>query len=331
MKISIIHLSGIGNTVSILPMINKIKRIYNDCKIDILLSKHRGSEVILKNNQNINNIYYFDENIPENKIKKILSLYNFSKRLPKYDLVYTTYPNQGIFSAILMFFIGKIRIQHEYSYGSFLLSSSIKIKYSHFVEQNLSLVFGKNIKSDFSLTHNIAESDNNFATKYMLKLNNKIIIGIHPGGFNDMEYKQYSITKWIELIDSLQKKYENICFIIFGGPSEDLSKFTESESLKIVNNIALSKTIALISKVDVFLSNDSGLGHIASIFNKKQIVLFNATDPKYSRPYSKNTKVITPEDYTSFYTPHEGLTGPINYNINNIKISDIINEVENLI
>lgn len=330
MKILIIHLSGIGNTVSILPMINKIKRVCDGCTIDILLSKNRGAEAILENNKKINNIYFLN-NMLGNKIKKILFLYDFSKKMPKYDVVYTTYPNQGIFSAVLMFFIGKKRVQHKYDYGSFLLSHSRKITYSHFVEQNLNLIQKENDISDFNLTYNTREEDNNFAIEYISKLKKEKIIGIHPGGFNDMEYKQYSLDKWLELIRVLQIKHKNVSFIIFGGPSEDLSKFAKNESLNIVNTITLSKTIALISKVDIFLSNDSGLGHIASIFNKKQIVLFNATDPVYSRPYSKNSQVIVPKDNKPFYTPHDGLVGAINYNINNIEVSDILNVVEELV
>ena len=97
----------------------------------------------------------------------------------------------------------------------------------------------------------------------------------------------------------------------------------------IMNNLPLSQSIALISKVEVFISNDSGLGHIASMFNKKQIVLFGATDPIYSRPCSSNVTVITPENFKPFYVPHKGIVDTVNYNINDISAEDILDAVKN--
>jgi len=328
-KILIIHLSGIGNTVAILPLINKIERIYPNSIIDILLAQNRGAETIIKNATQINSIYFLEKIDHMYKFDKLSFLYKKSKELPKYDIAITTYPNQGIFSAILMYFTAKQRIQHKYKYGNFLLSYAPDIKYTNFVEQNLNLVSYENVKEDFKINYRIHEKDEKFATGYIP--NGKIIVGIHPGGYNDMEYKRYDINKWLNILDNLHKKSDKYRFFIFGGPSDDLSLFQENNYIKVFKNLPLKKTIALISKVDVFLSNDSGLAHIASMFNKKQIVLFGATDPVYSKPYSNNVFAITPKNFKPFYIPHKGICGEINYNINTIDENVIIQKVEEII
>ncbi|SDN50864.1 heptosyltransferase-3 [Desulfonauticus submarinus] len=328
-KILIVHLSGIGNTVAILPLINKIQRVYQNSIIDILLAQNRGGETIVKNATQIKSIYFLEKIDYMNKFDKFLFLYKKSQELPKYDIAITTYPNQGIFSALLMYFSAGQRIQHRYKYGNFLLSYAPEIKYTNFVEQNLNLVPYKNLNEDFKINYHISEENEKFAMEHIP--NGKVIVGIHPGGFNDMEYKRYDINKWLNMIEMLHKKNSNYQFFIFGGPSDDLSFFQENDYIKIFKDIALEKTIALISKVDIFLSNDSGLAHIASMFNKKQLILFGATDPVYSKPYSENAFAITPKNFKPFYIPHKGIVNKINFYINEIDEEYIIKKIESLI
>lgn len=331
MKILLIHLSGIGNTVTILPLINKIKRIHPDSELDILLANNRGCENIIDNNENIDKIYFMDDLPNINKIGKFLFVYHFSQKLPKFDVSYTTYPNQGVFSALLMFFASKQRIQHKYNYGSFLLSQSRQIRYTNFVEQNLNLLNEENRQNDYILTYQMKQYNEEYAQNFINKFDRKIIIGIHPGGFKDMQYKQYSAEKWNIFIKELNNLHNNIVFFVFGGPGDNLDVIKEQNNLIKIDNLPLEKTIALISKVDLFLSNDSGLSHIASIFNKKQLVLFGATDPEYSKAYSNNAIAIIPSKFKPFYIPHQGIVDNINYNINNIDVNTLIKKVNELI
>ena len=57
----------------------------------------------------------------------------------------------------------------------------------------------------------------------------------------------------------------------------------------------LTETAALIDQCDLFLSNDSGLMHIAAALRKRQVAIFTATDHKKSGPYyNPRARVITP-------------------------------------
>jgi ADP-heptose:LPS heptosyltransferase len=60
--------------------------------------------------------------------------------------------------------------------------------------------------------------------------------------------------------------------------------------------MSLKETAALINQCDLFLSNDSGLMHIAAALRKRQIAVFTATDHKKSGPYyNPRARVVTPQ------------------------------------
>ena len=60
--------------------------------------------------------------------------------------------------------------------------------------------------------------------------------------------------------------------------------------------MSLTETAALINQCDLFLSNDSGLMHIAAALRKRQIAVFTATDHRKSGPYyNPHARVIIPQ------------------------------------
>ncbi len=61
------------------------------------------------------------------------------------------------------------------------------------------------------------------------------------------------------------------------------------------NSLPIQETAALIQQCELFVSNDSGLMHLAAALRKKQIAIFTATNPKKSAPsYNPNSHSIMP-------------------------------------
>jgi hypothetical protein len=61
------------------------------------------------------------------------------------------------------------------------------------------------------------------------------------------------------------------------------------------NSLPIQETASLIQQCELFVSNDSGLMHLAAALRKKQIAIFTATNPGKSAPYyNPNSSVITP-------------------------------------
>jgi ADP-heptose:LPS heptosyltransferase len=62
-----------------------------------------------------------------------------------------------------------------------------------------------------------------------------------------------------------------------------------------LNSLPIQETAALILQCKLFVSNDSGLMHLAAALRKKQVAIFTATNPKKSAPYyNPNCSVLTP-------------------------------------
>ncbi len=92
-----------------------------------------------------------------------------------------------------------------------------------------------------------------------------------------------------QLIDILLK--DNLTVYCCGKEDEII----DHPGVTPFTGMPLQETAALINQCDLFLSNDSGLMHIAAALRKKQIAVFTATDHKKSGPYyNPRAQVITP-------------------------------------
>lgn len=112
---------------------------------------------------------------------------------------------------------------------------------------------------------------------------------IHAGCAQRDYWARKKWHKYTGLIDRLLK--DNFTIYCCGKKDEiidhpDVTAFT---------GMSLTETAALINQCDLFLSNDSGLMHIAAALRKRQIAIFTATDNKKSGPYyNPHARVITP-------------------------------------
>jgi ADP-heptose:LPS heptosyltransferase len=112
---------------------------------------------------------------------------------------------------------------------------------------------------------------------------------IHAGCAKKDYWERKKWHKYDILIDKLLK--DN--FTIYCCGKED--EIINHPGITPFTNIPLQETAALIDQCELFLSNDSGLMHIAAALRKRQIAVFTATDHKKSGPYyNPCARVITP-------------------------------------
>jgi ADP-heptose:LPS heptosyltransferase len=98
--------------------------------------------------------------------------------------------------------------------------------------------------------------------------------------------KNWNLNYWSNLLRLIQKKIPNSYFYFFGG-KEDFNKtdffLKNNKSLKTKNICGLysiKKDIFLISKMNYFLSIDSGNAHIASILKIPTLVIMSSASLK---------------------------------------------------
>jgi len=299
-RVLVVAMSGIGNLLMQTPLIKRLKEINPSAEISVMVAP-RGTKEVLLHNNNIKNIFV---GFPKPSLTQRIEMIKTVQQ-GKFDFGIVAYPGQLIMSSSLLSF-GKAttRIGHKYNYhflknSGLFLTQSFSLEKVHDVQQNLNLLQGlgidtesSNAEYEFPLT---AEEQNNaeiFLTQNNIDETN--IIGLHPGTNANMIYKRWPIERWAQLADQLTDQF-NAKILIFGGPDEnklknEISKRMLHKPLSVT--LPLRDTTALIGKCNFFVSNDSGLMHIA--VSQKILVfgLFGPTDESRTAPWGKYGHVI---------------------------------------
>ena len=305
-KILTISLSGIGNTILFTPFLNCLRKNYPEAEIDFLTLNQTMADVV-SGSSLVDNIFVLSKR--QFRIFKIL----WQLRRKQYDYSIAAFPSNKWQFNVLAFLIGATnRVTHRYNYGklktlSFLQNKKIlAIEGIHDVEQNMNLlkIFGVNVKNEErKLIFYISDENKKFAKEFLVEnqLENKFLVGIHPGAGGFYKGWQGFAKRWSEenfakLCDTLIEE-KDAKVLIFGGPEEiglknkvrSLAKHKEDI---IIIDESLKHTAAIIGKCNLFISNDSGLMHVAATFNVPTIGIFGPTNYKRTAPYGKNCHFI---------------------------------------
>lgn len=292
MKILVILASGIGNSILFSPTLLALRKKFPKAKIDIFSYKKQFAEPF-RDDPLINGVYYY------NGLSTILKLKNH-----KYDISITAFPSNKWQFNLFAFLIGaKKRLTHSYCVGgwrTFSFLQNLKISADenlHDIDQNLNLLKLLNIAiaKNKRLIFQLNKKNRNFAEDFIKKnnLRDSYLMGVHPGS-GPLKFKMSPLNKFIELIKRYYRR--NATILIFGGSEEKEIKENLKNSLKhpsFIIDAPLKDTAALIKKCNLFITNDTGLMHIASTSKKTKIIaLFNGTNPIRTSPYTKNSQVI---------------------------------------
>lgn len=162
------------------------------------------------------------------------------------------------------------------------------------VDQFLALApKNKNIKTSLS-TYLISKP--NQARKILkgkIKLSDKIL-AIAPGAEYG-EAKRWPTEYFAKVsVAAIEKGWK----VITLGSSHDqdlgklIDKLTKNKVINLIGKTRLEEVIDVISICNSFLSNDSGLMHVAASLKIKQVAIFGSSDPKKTPPLSRHAKSI---------------------------------------
>ncbi|MCG2726254.1 MAG: glycosyltransferase family 9 protein [Elusimicrobia bacterium] len=286
MKILIVNLGGMGDIIMMSPVLCVIRLKYQDCEISLLCLK-RVFEVA-KVFKEINKFYLLD-NI-KIKIFDLIKIARMLKDLrnKKFDYLINLRDTSSFGGNLKMSFLVKA-IGASVSMGRSLegrgkfydkFYEEKKISDKNEVEITLDLLEPLGIKNaSKKIFYPIGENDEKKAFNLFIKENESFKIALNPGAFRDS--RRWPIKNWRKLILLINKKYPNSRIFINGSNGE----IEMAESLKISDNIhitngklKISELVALLSKMDVSINNDSGLMHLAAASGTKVVAIFSAFD-----------------------------------------------------
>ncbi len=301
MKILVISLAGIGDTLFAMPLIDELRANFPDATIDALVL-WRGSKDLLENNPHLNSVHQKNL-IADSKISslKFLSIL----RRPGYDVSINTFPqSRRHYRLVAKFINAPVRISHKYECSGaldrWLANKTIPLNYSeHAVENNLALLSLLDAKPLLPAHHYeffLTETDRAWAADFVTRqnLSGRQVLGIHvgSGGTKNLALRRWPLENYIELACHLRQSQPELAVLFFGGTEEktDHEKILTAlggENIFFPKTENLRQTAALIGKCDVFLSVDTALMHVAAAMKVPgQIVIETPTWNKPIEPYA---------------------------------------------
>ena len=309
-KILILSFSGIGNSLMAVPFLNCLKQKLNPAQIDILCLNQSMAEAF-KLVFDEERVFALPGGIPQ-KLAQILRL-----RREKYDFCVTIFPsNKWPFDVIAFLSGAKQRVAHTYRvnrFSAFLQNIKIPAENGlHDTEQNLRLLraFGLNADGcprNFDLR--LSEEDKKFAENFIAANipEGSFFVGMHPGAGSDYggqswqgRLKRWSEENFAALCDRLIEE-KNAYVVLFGGKNElELKNRVKALAVRgdkvfLAHTFTLAQAAALIGRSRLFISNDSGLMHIAAFMNVPVLGIFGPTNYRRTAPCGEKSFYIRSE------------------------------------
>jgi heptosyltransferase-3 len=100
--------------------------------------------------------------------------------------------------------------------------------------------------------------------------------------------KTWPIANFLAVARHLQQQH-SLRPVFIGGPGDDLSAFSEFQTLA---GASLRESINLIAGATLFVGNDSGPAHLAAAMGRPVAVLFGPSDPDVWAPWRATSKVF---------------------------------------
>lgn len=337
-KILIIMMGGIGNMIFLTPALKALRKAYPFSKIHFLLGPY-GAEKVIEGSNLIDKKIIVD---PEEQ-KGIIETIRLIRKLREenFSLSITSTGINPIKTSLLCYLAGiKYRLGENIEGKSFFYNLKVSFdKESHEVESNINLAqkLGIEVKDKSSYIFRSME-DKNFASRIFDQhnLKEKLVIGMHPGsGIHQAGFKRWPKERFGRLADFLFNN-NNASVILLGGPEEinlanDINESMNSNPLIMTGKTTLNQAAALIEKCRLFISNDSGLLHVACAVNTPAIGIFGPTNYKKTGPYSDSSIIIRKElDCSPCYKRGEIKCKRLDC-FKLITVEDVLEEVKNLL
>ena len=308
MKVLIELPTWLGDCVMATPAIENIVNFYNDAEITFI-----GSFVsieAMKNHPKVVKTVILD--------KKYGNLYKIANNLDDFNAFFSF--RSSFRSKFLKFFISA-KNKYQFDKNKYINCHQVK-KYNDFVNTSL------NINSN-------PRKLKLYRRNQSLEVAQKPILGINPGASYGSAKRWYP-KEFAKVASELANQYN---IVIFGGPGEkDIAMDIEQSLIKqgidnyqnLAANTTIPELIDHISKIDLFITGDSGPMHLAAAFQVPTIAIFGPTKDDETSQWMNDKSIIVKKNLDC--QPCMKRTCPLQHHdcMNLIKAVDVLNAVKNL-
>jgi heptosyltransferase-2 len=281
------------------PTVRAIRQCFPNTHISLLAKP--WVVPVFENSEHIDQLLIYDD---KGRHKGILGKFRLARDLKKYHFD-AAILLQNAFEAALIAFLSNIplRIGYNTDVRQLLLTHAVsctnEIKKKHQTDYYLDILRGIGIKEDNRALYLKLDQKDRFRSEKILleqhlSLGDKII-GINPGATYGPA-KQWPLDRYAHLADNIQA-FTKGRVIIFGGPNDkDLGEKISQEMhhcpIDLSGKTSLGEAMALIEKCDLFITNDSGLMHVAAALDVPLVAVFGSTNSVTTGPLSQNSRIV---------------------------------------
>ncbi|MDD5065445.1 MAG: glycosyltransferase family 9 protein [bacterium] len=281
MKILLIAPYGIGNVILALPAMKQLRDHFPEARIDCLTTLRSVYHVVT----GVPDFRLF-QNIYQLTVRDMLTIIR-----QRYDYSLLLFPSPKIHYNLLNFFtLAKKRIGSRFPgsgimQGTFLNTHSVLVKPGlHDVYQNLELLSVWGIKG-----RRVSRLVSLLADR-----NKRKTVGVHPGCKIKDHYKKWDNGKYAGIIRLILDRTSYRIKLFFGPDEMEHYQyfyeiFKENKRISYVHHQSIRSVFNEINECRFFLSNDTGLMHIANFLGVYNIVLAGPSDWRrtglFNRPY----------------------------------------------
>jgi heptosyltransferase-2 len=295
----------VGDAVMSVPALRELRRIFPDARIS--LHTRGWARGIFEDAEFIDEILTFEKT--KSKIKDSFAQSSLLRKR-NFDLA-VLFPNS--FESALVAKLSGVARRFGYAKEgrSFLLTDAIEIpawkNRRHEVYYYLNLI--AEIEKSFFQTETVSAAAPQInlpvsaerreaAKKLLIEIGSdptKKTVALGVGSTNSAA-KRWHAESFAELNDRLQIELGANVVLVGASDETDMSQTVFDRSAKkpfvLTGKTSLAEAVAVLSAVDLLVSNDMGLAHIAPAVGTKTLVIFGPTNEKTTRPFSENAHTI---------------------------------------
>lgn len=293
-------LGGIGDMILLLPALQSLRDHSPRKRITLLIGEPNAEEII-KEQQLVDEVILYDRRKRKSLFEIIRFLMNMRKK--KFDCAIVASGTHAFKGSLFTRLMGiPYRVGENIDGVGFWYT--VKVDYDsgmHELDGALQLVRAIGVAmTAHSPVLTVAKADEVYVNRVLSEhgvQKTHVLIGIHPGsGYKEQRFKRWSKEKFAQLGDEISKRY-NAQIILTGGPDEidlvnDIAHRMQQRPIIAAGRMTIRQTTAIIKQCTLFISNESGLAHIATAVETPVVIIVGATNLKKIGPRGKDITIV---------------------------------------
>ncbi|HUL43653.1 MAG TPA: glycosyltransferase family 9 protein [Bacteroidota bacterium] len=154
-------------------------------------------------------------------------------------------------------------------------------------------------EASLSCTLGLTQEERRLAREFVRPMKERfdLLVGLHPGAGKPPN--RWHDSHFAEVANRLFSEHHAGIFIT-AGPMDDIPFENMLARVRCPNGVVRNKPIrhvaAILNELDLFITNDTGLLHIAGAVSTQVLALFGPTDPLQWAPVGKKNRFIQSKD-----------------------------------